>query len=76
MRHGLVDQLVHGVTKLCVPFFNKFLHRRRGERWGESESVPGDMREGWAVAEHSSSRIVGLLAAHGFLEFEDQNMIL
>ena len=37
---GCMDSLIYGVRKLRVPFFNKFLHRRRGERWGKSEGVP------------------------------------
>ena len=34
------------------------------------------MCEDRKVVEHSSSRIFGLLAAHRFLEFEDQDVVL
>ena len=31
MPRRLMDQLIHGFTELCVPFLDKFLHRRRCE---------------------------------------------
>ena len=39
----VVDKLVHGVTELRVPFFDEFLHRRRCERWRESEGIPANV---------------------------------